>query len=512
MELFNGKYQKECLLGRGAFSEVWKVIDIQTGVVQALKIYSPSTAMEDDGIVMMKHEFALMANASHQNLLRPLYFDICNQRPFLVLSYCKNGNIKKKVGHFSEAEAWKLLKDAASGLAYLHEMEPPVIHQDIKPENILIADNGSYMLTDFGVSTKAKSNMSQISNEDRTFQSAGTFPYMPPEKFSKNNLPILASDIWSLGVTVYEMLMGELPFGNEGGLRQKIGADIPEIQGDYSLDLRDILVKCMAKEPWERPKAEELEKTALSFLTYTPTISINTPDKKTDVASSDALLPIEPRDIKEDVKEENTEKVEEVEEELSGQSVKPKKKYIIAAVLIGLLVLAITGYLFIPSQPDSQAQPALPAADNGKVDANADSIPGKELEVQDTSMNTVQEPVQVPTIKPTPNSDPDKKKDETKNHNSKNEKGTDTDEKVKFNVSQKGNLRYGSWSGKVSGGKPIGFGTLTFTSSATISCSNGVSINAQAGDKINNAEFDDDGHLYQGTWIKADGTKKTIMP
>lgn len=76
----------------------------------------------------------------------------------------------------------------------------------------------------------------------------------------------------------------------------------------------------------------------------------------------------------------------------------------------------------------------------------------------------------------------------------------------------KGNLRYGSWSGRVSGGKPIGFGILTFTSSATIRCSNGGSINAQAGDKISNAEFDDDGYLYQGTWIKADGTKKTIMP
>ena len=136
-----------------------------------------------------------------------------------MLSYCKNGNIKNKVGHFSERDAWKLLKDAASGLAYLHEMDPPVIHQDIKPENILIADNGSYMLTDFGVSTKAKSNMSQLSNEDKVFQSAGTFPYMPPEKFSKNTLPILASDIWSLGVTAYEMLMGDLPFGEQGGLR-----------------------------------------------------------------------------------------------------------------------------------------------------------------------------------------------------------------------------------------------------------------------------------------------------
>ena len=272
MELFNGKYQQELLIGRGAFSEVWKVTDVQTGVKQVLKIYTPSAAMGDNGMEMMKHEFALMANTNHQNLLRPLYFDVCDNRPYLVLSYCKNGNISSKVGRFSERDAWKLLRDAASALAYLHEQTPPIVHQDIKPANILIADNGSYMLTDFGVSTKAKTTMAQESDEEKMLQSAGTFPYMPPEKFTDNNLPIMASDIWSLGATTFEMLTGQLPFGNDGGLLQRMGNEVPDLPGDYSQDLKDTIKNCMASEPWLRPKAEDLENTAVQMLSTMPTL------------------------------------------------------------------------------------------------------------------------------------------------------------------------------------------------------------------------------------------------
>mgnify|MGYP002624945752 CR=1 FL=1 len=142
-DLFYNKYLKEERLGRGASSEVWRVVDQQTGVTQAIKIYSPAVAIEDDGIEMLKHEFALMANINHQNLLRPLYFGISGNNPFLVLPYCKNGNLKKKVGQFTNEDGWRLLRDVASGLAYLHRQVPPIIHQDIKPENILISDRKS---------------------------------------------------------------------------------------------------------------------------------------------------------------------------------------------------------------------------------------------------------------------------------------------------------------------------------------------------------------------------------
>ncbi len=262
MEIFDGRYIQEQLLGRGAFSEVWKVKDQQTGVTLALKIYNPTTGIDEDGNEMLTHEFALMVNANQKNLLHPLFFDSCGNRPYLILPFCEKGNIGKMIGKMSEDEAWKLLRDCASALAYLHEMNPPILHQDIKPANILLNDNGDYMLTDFGVSTQVKQSLSRVSHEDQALLSAGTISYMAPERFSRNNLPVMANDIYSLGSTVFEMVSGELPFGVDGGLLQKKGAEIPELPGNYSPLLKKTLDDCLKEEPWNRPTASKLEEIA----------------------------------------------------------------------------------------------------------------------------------------------------------------------------------------------------------------------------------------------------------
>jgi serine/threonine protein kinase len=170
------------------------------------------------------------------------------------------------VGKMTEQEAWKLIRDTASALAYLHEMTPPIIHQDIKPDNILINDDGSYMLTDFGVSTQIKASLSRVSNQDMSLASAGTISYMAPERFSRSNTPIMANDIYSLGSTVYEMVTGYLPFGNEGGLLQKRGAEIPELGEGFSPLLQKTLDDCLQAEPWDRPVAKELEEIAIQAL------------------------------------------------------------------------------------------------------------------------------------------------------------------------------------------------------------------------------------------------------
>lgn len=264
-ELFYNKYRKEECIGRGASAEVWRVTDMQTGVTQALKIYDPALAREEDGLDLMRHEFALMANINHQNLLRPLFFDIWDSTntPFLVLPYCKNGNLSKKKGDFSDKDTWELLRDVASGLAYLHKQDPPIIHQDIKPENILINDDGSYMLTDFGVSAHAKATMHRTISAKLT--DVGTMAYMAPEKFAKDKKLIILSDIWSLGAMAYEMVSGEVPFcigQMEGGVLQLKGAELPELPETVSPELREIIYKCLELDPWDRPQASEIEATA----------------------------------------------------------------------------------------------------------------------------------------------------------------------------------------------------------------------------------------------------------
>jgi serine/threonine protein kinase len=263
-KLFHDRYFMERFLGRGNFSEVWLARDTKTDIAVALKIYAPATGLDDNGLNVFAREFALVVNANHKNLLKPLYYDNFERKPYLVLPYCKDGSIMRNVGKFTEEEAWRLIRDVASGLSWLHNMNPPVIHQDIKPDNVMIGENGDFMITDFGVSTHLKSTLRK--SMSAAFSSAGTIAYMAPERFGKDNTPIMANDIYSLGATVFEMLTGDTPFGNDGGLVQKKGADVPELKGEYSSQLKKVISKCLRTNAWERPTAEQLEKYAETAL------------------------------------------------------------------------------------------------------------------------------------------------------------------------------------------------------------------------------------------------------
>lgn len=258
--LFHDRYFLERLLGRGNFSEVWLAKDTKTDIQVALKIYAPATGLDDHGMNVLSREFAIVVAANQKNLLKPLYYDSYERKPYLVLPYCKNGTIQRLIGKFTEDDAWHLFHDVAAGLAYLHSMNPTLIHQDIKPDNIMIGDNGTYMITDFGVSAHAKSTLRKSLSTQ--FASAGTTAYMAPERFSKDNTPIKANDIWSLGAMVYEMLTGDVPFSSgtqiEGGILQKNGAEIPDLPASFSPELNQMIQMCLEEDPWNRPTAEQI--------------------------------------------------------------------------------------------------------------------------------------------------------------------------------------------------------------------------------------------------------------
>ena len=126
------------------------------------------------------------------------------------------------------------------------------------------------------------STMNRASDAVDHIQSAGTISYMAPERFSRNNMPILANDIYSLGVMVFELLAGYLPFGNNGGLLQMKGAETPELPGSYSDLLKKTLDDCMQKEPWDRPMASQLAEIADTALSKSPTVIMDNRDEAKD--------------------------------------------------------------------------------------------------------------------------------------------------------------------------------------------------------------------------------------
>ena len=196
-------------------------------------------------------------------LLRPQSFDVYDETiPYLVMPYCSQGSIYRNTGQMPESKIWKLLHDVASGLAYLHEQAIPVVHQDIKPRNILLSDTGDYLITDFGISMTIRNTF----RRSAITPVAGTMAYMAPERFSADPTPIIASDIWSLGATLFEIMTGNAPFDDLGGAKQNAGAAVPVINLHFSKELKSYVTACLQKDPWDRPTAAKLADVAKNWL------------------------------------------------------------------------------------------------------------------------------------------------------------------------------------------------------------------------------------------------------
>lgn len=153
----------------------------------------------------------------------------------------------------SEQDTAKLMMEIGDGLHYLHRQEPSILHQDIKPDNILIGDDGRYLLTDFGISNKMRSTL----KKSTVGYSALTVAYAPPEKYA--NKPISASsDVFSLGVMLYECLTGDVPWGGDGGVMLLKGAYLPDLPERYPDRLNQVIKACLIQDAEQRPSASQI--------------------------------------------------------------------------------------------------------------------------------------------------------------------------------------------------------------------------------------------------------------
>lgn len=264
--IINDRYRLVQYLGQGSFGEVWMVKDTITNIDVAMKLY---LSLDNRGREEFLSEYKVAYGLKHPNLVVTEVYDTWESRPFLVMKFCSKGSSSKVIGNLTpsygdERFVWKFLHDVSAGLAYLHNQTPdPIVHQDIKPDNILVDSDGSFLISDFGISKRIRSTMRAQST--RALK-AGATAYMGPERFSKNPAPITASDIWSLGVSVYELVEGELPFAGLGGIFLKNGGEMVELSPGWTVELNDVMQKCLARETWDRMKAFELEEHTRNIL------------------------------------------------------------------------------------------------------------------------------------------------------------------------------------------------------------------------------------------------------
>ncbi len=199
-----GHYRLVRLLGRGGFAEVYLGEHLRLKTQAAIKVLY--TALEEDDIESFLREAQTVARLKHPHIVRVFDFDVQDHTPYLVMDYLPNGNVRRShpKGTVLPLETIvSYVQQVASALQYAHDQQ--LIHRDVKPENMLLDQDNSIVLSDFGIAL-----MAQSSRYRSTQEVAGTAAYMAPEQFQGH--PHRASDQYALGVVVYEWLSGDKPF------------------------------------------------------------------------------------------------------------------------------------------------------------------------------------------------------------------------------------------------------------------------------------------------------------
>jgi serine/threonine protein kinase len=245
------------LIGQGGMGEVYLARNELSGQEFALKVVSPEL-MKDAGVrARFLEEARVMSRFNHPNIVKLQHFFEEGGRFFMVLEYIPGRSLDDFLDEspLTVEESVGLAKQVLDGLAYVHLLDDPVVHRDIKPSNILVTPEGRAVIIDFGVA-KAVGRQKMT----RTGAAVGTYEYMSPEQVQGKDVSP-ASDVYSMGIVLYKMLSGVVPFpqASEGGFEvmqshvQKPPPPLEEFREGVPAWLCDVIARALAKRPDYRP-------------------------------------------------------------------------------------------------------------------------------------------------------------------------------------------------------------------------------------------------------------------
>lgn len=250
-----GDYVLQNTIGTGAFSKVKLATDKKTNALVAIKIINKQK-MDSGDIQRVKREIKILTSVNHPNIIQVNEILENDTNYYIVMEYCFKGELfhyicsKKKL---NEEECAFMFYQIINAVDYLHKNN--ISHRDIKPENILLQSNGLLKLIDFGLSN-------YFDKSELLKTACGSPCYAPPEMIKNKTYNAKAVDIWSIGIVLYAMLCGKLPFEDKNSqkLFQKIQKEPPTFPPNLSKNAKQALHKMLIKEPCYRIKINEIKK------------------------------------------------------------------------------------------------------------------------------------------------------------------------------------------------------------------------------------------------------------
>lgn len=333
----DGRYEVQEIIGVGGMSVVYKAYDNVDDRIVAIKILKDEFLNNEEFKRRFKNESKAIALLSHENIVRVYDVNFGEKLQYIVMEYIDGITLKEYINK-QNSITWN---DAVYFMTQIlravqHAHDKGIVHRDIKPQNIILLPNGTLKVTDFGIARFSRSETKTL-----TEQAIGSVHYIAPEQ-AKGEQTDERADIYSMGVVLYEMLAGKVPFDSENAVSvalmqvQANAEKLTQINPNIPKGLEQICVHAMQKNPDDRYQSatemlldiEEIIKNPNTVFNYASNTESQT--KSVPVVTDDRYN-------------------EEYDEAVDYEAERKHKKKMIAAVTIGVIVLiaAVVGVIYM---------------------------------------------------------------------------------------------------------------------------------------------------------------------
>ena len=270
----DGRYSIESLVGVGGMANVYRGTDVKTGNQIAVKVLKDEFLDNEELVRRFKNESKAISILSHPNIVKVYDVSVTDKLQYIVMEYVDGITLKEYLKQRGGALTWKETVHFATQVlsALQHAHSKGIIHRDVKPQNIMLLADGSIKMMDFGIARFSRAQSQTVSDK-----AIGSVHYISPEQ-AKGERTDARTDIYSVGVMLYEMLSGRLPFDGDGAVSIAImqisekPKPLAEIAPKTPAGLRQITEKAMEKDPDKRYQSAQEMLAAIEEFKRNPSI------------------------------------------------------------------------------------------------------------------------------------------------------------------------------------------------------------------------------------------------